>query len=56
MYLADKFKFSAEDTTFENSSTFPFVLDITSDIIRLTINGLTVNGYCVTSNRYSFNG
>ena len=53
MYQAEKLKFSAKETLIENSNTFPHVLDITSDVIRLTISGLTVNGYCVPSNRYS---
>ena len=53
MYLAEKLKFSVKETTIKNLKTFPLVLDITSDVIRLNINGLTVNGYCVTSNRYS---
>ena len=58
-YLAEKLKSNAKETTIENSSMFPVILDITSHAINtlpvngLTVNGLTTNGYCVTFNRYS---
>ena len=35
-YLTEKLQLSAEETTIENSGTFSLVLDITSDVIRLT--------------------
>ena len=47
MYQAEKLKFSTKETMIKNSNTLPLVVDITSDVIRLTINRLTVNGYCV---------